>query len=110
MLVELDLHRKVFALLAEALVPLDGADSLPVEELAQSQAVLLGRLQAVEIEMVERQAAAVVGHHEREARAAHALGIAAEPLCQAADENRLPGPERAGQADDVAGPHQLAEV
>ena len=77
-----------------------------VEHLGQPEVEGLAQLiEAVHVEVVDRQAAALVHVDEREGRAGDPLGHA-EPGTEALDERRLAGAEVTREHDHVAGPSQ----
>src|SRR5262249_38718348 len=93
----------------EPVEPLDGNDARPEQHVAEERRVGPRRIEPVEVDVDERQAAAAVLRRDRERRAVDGFGICAEPTREAADEARLPRAELADEADDLATLSRAAE-
>src|SRR5579859_554919 len=98
---------------ARAIGPLDDRDAAGLERLLPAgRAELLAR-EAVEIEVIERQAPAEVLVEDDERRAGHRLLVEAEADGDASRQHGLPRPELSPERDDVPGlrvrGHALAE-
>src|SRR5690348_11304706 len=89
----------------QALRPLDQTDAFGQRVLDAQLPALLGRGQAVEIEMPDRRAAGKgIDLDQGEGRARHFLVSRAEGTDEGAGEGGLAAAEIAGEADDVAHP------
>ncbi len=83
--------------------PLDRQDAFQ-SELFESQLIDLARIvEAVQIHMNERDAAAPILLHQRERRAAHFFRRDFQPFREPANQRRLARAEIADQQDDGAG-------
>ena len=87
----------------EPIRPLDRQDAVSDAHLVEPQ--ILGRraIQAIEIDVVQREPAAAILVDQRERRAADLAGIDAQALGQAADERGLACAKIPGQQQHVAG-------
>src|SRR5439155_5682129 len=85
----------------EPLEPLDGRHALPVERLAQPRLVVARVLEAVEVDVLQRETAAPVLGDDRERGAVDAVRVDAEPAGEPADEAGLAGAELAREADQL---------
>src|SRR5262249_43393802 len=86
-----------------AISPLDGDNADAADQLVEPEVVDLVRLEAVQVDMVERRFAAAVLLDQREGWTGHVLGRRAETLREPAHERGLPRPERSEQQHDVTG-------
>ena len=83
----------------------------PSPSLVQPEVVDLARIvEAIEIDVKQRQPAAAIFLDQRERRAADVVADDAEAFGEAADERRLPGAEIAGQQHDRLGVERAAEL
>jgi hypothetical protein len=94
----------------EPLGPLDDDDAARRQVGIQADVVELGTIEAVEIEVDERQPPAGVLVDEREGRAGHFAGIEAQPLGQALHEYGLAGAEIAVQQHDGTSAQRVGKV
>ena len=93
----------------QALGPFDGHDSARGQIGIESDLVELGAIEAIEIDVHQRQPSAAVFVHERERRAGDFVWVDAQALGEASHEGGLAGPEIARQQDDGAGGQVLGE-
>src|SRR5438552_3965071 len=94
---------------AEPVEPLDHRDALAVEHVAQERRLLARRLEAIEVDVREREPSARVFGHDRERGAVDALGVDAEAAGEPAHQAGLAGAQLADQADQLAAAGGTAE-
>jgi hypothetical protein len=91
----------------ETLGPFDGHDALLRKIRIEADVVQVGAVEAIEIDVHERQSPAAVFMHERERRTGDLVAVHAKPFGESSDERGLTGAEVARQQQDRARP-QLA--
>ena len=90
--------------------PFDGQHSARGQLGVEADVVEIGTIEAVQIDVHQRQASAAVFVHERERRAGHFIWIDAEPAGKASHEDGLAGSEIARQQDDGARRQRRAQA
>ena len=88
--------------LSKALKPLDNADAVAVKVLSQGDPVHVRRRQAVQVDVIERQAPTAVLRNQRKGGAANLARGNSERLGDPAHQARLPRTELPAQADQLA--------
>src|SRR5207247_3687981 len=94
---------------AEPVEPLHRRHALAGEHVAQERRLVARRLEAIEIDVREREPSARVLGHDRERGAVDALGVDAEAAREPAHQAGLAGAQLADQADQLAAAGGAAE-
>src|SRR5881392_1277925 len=94
---------------AEPVEPLHGRHPLAVEHVAQEGRLVARSVEAIEVDVREREPAARVLGHDRERWAVNPLGVDAEAAGEPAHQAGLARAQLADEADQLAAPGGAAE-